>query len=89
MGRWCAELAEAVGRVFVVSTTAESMRRAAEAKPDKYVMATKGGTLATEEALEKVAGASLPFSLTKLLPDTPGSTSALHCTVLHQTGASV
>ena len=64
-----AELAEAVGKVFVVSTTAESMRKVALMNPDKYVMPAKGGTRATEEALEKVKGASpLPAKASILHP---------------------
>jgi hypothetical protein len=53
------ELAETVGRAFVVGTSTESMLQAALAKPEKYIMATKGGTLATEEILPKVAGAKV------------------------------
>ncbi len=52
----CAELAKAVGKVFVVGCTAESMQQAAAENPDKFITATKGGTLATEEVLEKVEG---------------------------------
>ncbi|KAK9813115.1 hypothetical protein WJX72_009286 [[Myrmecia] bisecta] len=47
-------LAARLPKVFLVGTTAESVKEAAEADPKKFVVATKGGILATEEILEHV-----------------------------------
>lgn len=52
---WClAGLAAVVGKVFLPSITSDSVQRAVEANPEKFVISQKGGIIATEEILEHV-----------------------------------
>ena len=43
-----------LAKVFVPGFTSESLRKAAEADPDKYIVAKKGGVLGIEEILDYV-----------------------------------
>ncbi len=43
-----------VGKVFLPSITSDSVQRAVEANPEKFVISQKGGIIATEEILEHV-----------------------------------
>lgn len=47
-------MAASVGHMFVPGITAESMRRAVEAKPGSFTVAPVGGFLGTESSLEAV-----------------------------------
>ncbi|DBB06799.1 hypothetical protein WJX82_001393 [Trebouxia sp. C0006] len=47
-------LAAVVGKVFLPSITSDSVQRAVEANPEKFVISQKGGIIATEEILEHV-----------------------------------
>ncbi|KAK9814335.1 hypothetical protein WJX72_004109 [[Myrmecia] bisecta] len=47
-------LAALLPRVFLVGATNEGMKAAADADPEKFVLASKGGIIATEEILEHV-----------------------------------
>ena len=49
-----AGLAAVVGKVFLPSITSDSVRKAVEANPEKFVVSQKGGIIATEELLEHV-----------------------------------
>ncbi len=49
-----AGLAAVVGKVFLPSITSDSVQRAVEANPEKFVISQKGGIIATEEILEHV-----------------------------------
>ena len=48
-------LADAVSRVFLPSITSDSVRRAVERNPTKFVVAKKHAVFATEEMLAEVA----------------------------------
>ena len=54
--QWCflAGLAAVVGKVFLPSITSDSVQKAVEANPKKFVVSQKGGIIATEEILEHV-----------------------------------
>ena len=43
-----------VGKVFLPSITSESVQKAVDGNPEKYVVSQKGGIIATEELLEHV-----------------------------------
>ena len=43
-----------VGKVFLPSITSDSVQKAVEANPKKFVVSQKGGIIATEEILEHV-----------------------------------
>ena len=49
-----AGLAAVVGKVFLPSITSDSVQKAVEANPEKFVVSQKGGIIATEEILEHV-----------------------------------
>lgn len=51
--RWlaCAELAAAVGHVYVVSVTHPNVQKAVDANPEKFTVAKSAGILATDEML--------------------------------------
>ncbi|DBA96510.1 TPA: hypothetical protein ACH3X1_015388 [Trebouxia sp. C0004] len=47
-----AGLAAVVGTVFLPSITSDSVQRAVEVNPEKFIVSQKGGIIATEEILE-------------------------------------
>ena len=52
--RLVAGLAAVVGKVFLPSITSESVQKAVDGNPEKFVVSQKGGIIATEELLEHV-----------------------------------
>jgi hypothetical protein len=58
-----AEMAAAVGHVYVVSITHSNVREAINAEPEKFTVAKAAGILATEEMLAAVRDELNTFKL--------------------------
>lgn len=63
MSRCCAGLADLVQKVFVPSVADASVEEAARKQPDKFFVASKSGTLGTEEVLAEVENHIMGFAL--------------------------